>query len=373
MALIRKRTSKKKSQKPKVVEDFGMKGAPLNFQQPFYFGFLAAAGALLSITLLRALASASQIFILVTISIFLAMGLNPAVEAIRRRGVSRNAAVALMMLSVLAFVGLFVALLIPPVIIQLRDFLNGAPQLIMDLKNNSTIAKLNADYGFIDTLDKQVSGWVQDGKIVSTAFGGVVGVGKTVLSGTFAALTVLVLTLYFLSSLPKVTEMAYRLAPASRRDRVSKIGNAIIARVGSFVSAQVIIAILAGIFVTILGFIISLPYAAALGMLVFFCGLIPLIGHFIGSSIVTLVALSQSPAKAALALGAYILYVQVENYFITPRIMRKTLSLPALVTILSALIGTSLLGLIGGLLAVPVAAAIMLILDEVVYPKTDIS
>ncbi len=373
MALIRKRKSEKVNQKVKEVEDFGTKGAPLNFQQPFYFGLLAAAGALLSITLLRALASASQIFILVTIALFLAMGLNPAVEAIRRRGVSRNAAVALMMLSVLAFVGLFVALVIPPVITQLRDFLNGAPQLITDLKNNSTIAKLNADYGFIDTLDKKVSEWVHDGKIVSTAFGGVVGVGKTVLSGTFAALTVLVLTLYFLSSLPKVAEMAYRLAPASRRDRVSKIGNAIISRVGSFVGAQVIIAGLAGIFVTILGFIISLPYAAALGMLVLFFGLIPLVGHFIGGSVVTLVALSQSPAKAALAFGAYLLYVQVENYFITPRIMRKTLSLPALVTILSALIGTSLLGLIGGLLAVPVAAAIMLILDEVVYPKTDIS
>jgi predicted PurR-regulated permease PerM len=106
-------------------------------------------------------------------------------------------------------------------------------------------------------------------------------------------------------------------------------------------------------------------------MIVLVCGLIPLIGHFIGCSVVTIIALTQSVSIGLVAFIAYVVYVQIENYLVTPRIMKRTLSLPGAVTIISALIGSSLLGLIGGLLAVPVAASIILILDEVVFPRAD--
>ena len=84
-----------------------------------------------------------------------------------------------------------------------------------------------------------------------------------------------------------------------------------------------------------------------------------------------LVSLTASLSIAAIALGSYIIYVQIENYIITPRIMKRSLSIPGLVTIIAALLGTSLLGLIGGLLAVPIAAAVLLILDEVVFPRAE--
>jgi predicted PurR-regulated permease PerM len=106
-------------------------------------------------------------------------------------------------------------------------------------------------------------------------------------------------------------------------------------------------------------------------MFVLICGFIPLVGHFIGMSVVTLVSLTKSPTTALVALAAYVIYVQIENYVITPRIMKRSLSIPGLVTIIAALLGTSLLGLIGGLLAVPIAAAVLLILDEVVFPRAD--
>lgn len=108
-------------------------------------------------------------------------------------------------------------------------------------------------------------------------------------------------------------------------------------------------------------------------MIVLVCGLIPLVGHFIGCSIVTIIALTQSVLIGVIAFVAYVVYVQVENYVVTPRIMKKTMSVPGAVTIIAALIGSSLLGLIGGLLAVPVAAAIILILDEVVIPRAEAS
>ena len=365
---------KKVGVKPSKVQenqDFGKKGAPLNTQHPFYFGFLAASGALVAIALLRALESASQVFVLIIIALFLAMGLNPTVEALQSRKLSRSVAVSLVVFIAIGIIALFTLVVIPPVASQGNDLLESAPQLLDSLRNNATINQLNIDYGFIDSLKSKFEEWIFDGKIITGAFGGVLGVGRTVLSGAFSALTVLVLTLYFLISLPSVTKIFYRLAPASRRARVSSIGDAIISRVGSFVGSQVLIAALAALFVFALALGIELPYAAALAMVILFVALIPLIGHFLGASIVVLVALTQSPGKALLALILYTAYVQIENFIITPRIMKRSLAIPGLVTIVAALLGTSLLGLVGGVLAVPIAAAILLIMDEVVFPKTD--
>ena len=184
-----------------VTPNYGNAGAPIDRGHPFYFGFLATMGALSAFVLLRALASASQVFVLILVSLFLATGLNPAVEAIRRRGTSRTTAVAIIFVAVLALVGLFIALVIPPLVRQTTHLIEIAPTLLQDLKANPRIADLNNQYAFIDTLQKKLESITSDGTLIFTAFGGVIGVGKTVLSGTFTALTILVLTLYFITSL----------------------------------------------------------------------------------------------------------------------------------------------------------------------------
>ena len=122
---------------------------------------------------------------------------------------------------------------------------------------------------------------------------------------------------------------------------------------------------------TFLALILGMPSPVAIGIIIFICGLIPLVGHFLGCAIFTIIAATQSVTIGVIGFLAYVLYVQVENYVITPKIMKRTLSLPGAVTIISALIGTSLLGLVGGLLAVPVAASIILILEEVVFPRAE--
>jgi predicted PurR-regulated permease PerM len=368
---ILKRPSLSRKKKAVAPEDFGKIGERLNQSQPFYFGFLAASGAVIAITLLRACASASQVFVLIIISLFFAMGLNPAVLFIERRGLNRSKSVAVTVSTVVAFVGLFIWVAAPLIIDQVNALINNAPQLISDLKSNATINQLNIDYGIVDTIQEKVQSSIKDGKFVIGAFGGVLGVGKAFISGIFSILTILVLTLYFLAALPTVTQDAYRLVPASRRERVAKISDAIIFRVGAFVGGQITISFFASIFILILGFSLNLPYKFALALVVFVCGLIPLIGHFIGISIVTIIALTDSPLIAAIAFIAYVVYVQFENYVLTPRVMKRSLSIPGLVTIIAALIGTSLLGLVGGILAVPIAAAVLLILEEVVYPQAD--
>jgi predicted PurR-regulated permease PerM len=366
-----KKVTKRAAKAAPTPADYGIAGVPINRSHPYYFGFVATLGALTAIVLMRALASVSQIFILILIALFLATGLNPAVEALRRRNMSRATAVTIIFTSVIAFVIFFALVVAPPVISQGTQLINKAPTLLGELTNNATINKLNDQYGIIDTLQARLESVTSDGTLLISAFGGVIGVGKSVLSGFFTFLTILVLTLYFITSLPQAVNLGLSLVPASRRERIGHLTNAIIGRVGSFVGSQIVIAAMASLFVFILSLVLGLPSPIAIGMIVFVCGLIPLIGHFLGSAIVTIIALTQSIAIGVIALVAYVVYVQIENYVVTPRIMKRTLAVPGAVTIISALIGSSLLGLVGGLLAVPVAASIILILDEVVIPRAN--
>jgi predicted PurR-regulated permease PerM len=374
MAIFKKprvsaKLSKLNRRKPaaKRREDFGKPGMPVDTTRPFYFGFMV------TLTVLQALASASAVFILIIVSLFLAAGLNPAVLYFQNRGLNRAGSVGAVMGLVLLFVAIFIAVAAPPLVDQGDQLISNAPQLVKDLNNNAFINDLNNRYGVVDSLENRIDSIIKDGEFAIIAFGGVIGVGKAVVSGLVSALTILILTLYFLASLPQVVQIGLKFVPASRRDRIARLVNAIITRVGSFVGGQAIIAALAAIFILTLGLIIDMPYSGPLAMVVLVCGFIPLIGHFIGMAIVTLVSLTKSPSTAIIALAGYIIYVQIENYLITPKIMRKSLAIPGLVTIIAALLGTSLLGLVGGLLAVPIAAAVLLILDEVVFPKTELS
>jgi predicted PurR-regulated permease PerM len=359
------------SKPKKKLTDFGVSGLPINKTQPFYFGFVATLGVLTAIILLRALESVSQIFVLILVSLFLATGLNPAVEALRRRNLSRGSAVAVIFSSVILFVIFFAFVVVPPVVNQGSNLIENAPQLLDDLMKNGTINSLNDQFGLIDTLQSRLNSVTSDGTLLISTFGGVIGVGQTILSGFFTALTILVLTLYFITSLPQAVSLGLSLVPASRRERVGKLTNAVIERIGLFVGSQILIAAMAAVFVVLLASILGMPSPIAIGMIVFVVALIPLIGHFIGSGVVTLIALTQSPLIGLIAFVSYVVYVQIENYVVTPRIMKRTLSVPGAVTIISALIGSSLLGLVGGLLAVPVAASIILILDEVVIPRAN--
>ena len=352
-------------------DEFGVAGAPMSRSNPFYFGFVAALGALTALVFLRALASASQIFVIIIVALYLAMGINPAVEGLRKRGLSRVIAVLTIFTGILSFVIFFIAVVIPPVISQGSALINSAPDLLRDLETHPVIADLNKQFGVIDTLQRQLAEATSDGTLIISAFGGIVGVGKTFLSGAFTAVTVLILTLYFVVGLPQATNFGVRFVPATSRDRVSKLTFAIIARVGSFVGSQIVLAFMASVFVLILGLSLGMPSPFAIAMIVLVCALIPLIGHYIGESIVTMVALTQSLLFGIIALVLYIIYVQIENYIFTPKIMKRALNVPGAVTIISALLGTSLLGLVGALLAVPIAASIILILEEVLFPQSD--
>jgi predicted PurR-regulated permease PerM len=194
-------------------------------------------------------------------------------------------------------------------------------------------------------------------------------VGAAVISGIFQMLTVLVLTLFLLSNLPLVKQSAYAIVPASRRPRVISLSEEIMRRTGSYAIGQVAVATINAFCSWVMMSIVDIPYAAVLAVSVGFLGLIPMVGATLGASLVCLVAIFDEPRKAIIALVYYIVYQQVENYVVMPRIMRHTVSVPGAVTVVAALAGASLLGVLGALLAIPVAAGLLLLYEEVLLPR----
>jgi predicted PurR-regulated permease PerM len=204
---------------------------------------------------------------------------------------------------------------------------------------------------------------------MSGVFGGVLGAGKALASGFFAILTVLVLTLYFLSSLPRVKEAAYGLVPGSRRPRIMSLSEEIMRRVGSYAIGQVAVATINAILSYVMMSIVGIHYAAVLAVVVGVLGLIPMVGATVGAALVCLVAVFDEPQKAVIALIYYVIYQQVENYVVAPKIMQRTISVPGAITVIAALVGATLAGVLGALLAMPVAAGLLLIYEEVVLPR----
>ncbi len=345
---------------------FGRLGRPFR-RSPFMLGLTGAFGVFTAWVIAQAVLNARSVLVLIVVSMFLAVGLNPVAEMLQRRGLSRKLAVALVFAGVVAmFVGFGFAI-VPPLTEQTAAFVNAVPDYINQLQNNRTIARLDRRYQLLEKAQEFVSG----SSLGQRIFGGIVGVGKTVLNAAFSTITVLVLTLYFLASLPAIKNLAYRLAPRSRRARVSLLGDAILSRVGGYVGGALAIAFLAGTTTFVFLEIVGVPYALPLALLIAIVDLIPFVGITIGATVVALVGLTSSLKVAIACVIFFIAYQQLENYVIYPRIMKHSVDVSATVTIVAVLLGGALLGIVGALLAIPSAAAISLIMNEVVLPRQE--
>jgi predicted PurR-regulated permease PerM len=235
-----------------------------------------------------------------------------------------------------------------------------------DLQNrNSQLGKLNLKYHIQDRLTKLVSNG--GGSLV----GGVLGAGALVLTTASAILAIIVLSIYFLAGLPQIKMFTYRLIPHSRRPRAILIGDEIFAKVGGYVLGNFITSVIAGLGTYLWLLAWGVPYPILLGMFVAFLDLIPVIGSTIGGAVVSLVALTVSLPVAVATLAFYIAYRLAEDYLIVPRIMGRTVELPAIVSLVAVLIGGVLLGIVGALVAIPVAAAIRLLLQEIAFRRLD--
>ncbi len=348
-------------------EPFGRPGRPLGRNQPFYVGFVGALGVFVAWSLVQAVVRASSVLLLIMVAIFLAIGLNPTVEWLMRRGMRRPFAVTLVFILFLGGSVGFAVAIAPPVLEQSQEFVDRAPAVLDDLQESPTIARLNEDFGVLD----RARDYITSENLGSRVFGGILGVGMFVLGALFSALTVLILTLYFLAALPAMKRQAYLLVPASRRERFALLGDEILVRIGGYVSGAFVVASIAGVTSYVFLRIAGVPYSLALSLLVGLLALIPMIGATIAALVVSAIAFFESPATAVACLVFYGLYQQVENYFIYPRVMRRAIDVPAAATIMAALVGGALLGVVGALLAIPTAAGAMLLVREVLIPRQE--
>jgi predicted PurR-regulated permease PerM len=345
---------------------FGVPGRPLDRRSPFFVGMAAAAGVAVTIGLVELIIHARSVLVLVGLALFLAAGLDPAVTWLTNHGLRRWQAVLVTLVVLAGVVAGFLAAAIPPLAAQTTALVNELPKYLHTLQDhNSQIGKLDAQYHLQDRIRNLLQ--TKGGSLI----GGVLGAGEVVLSTFSAILVVAVLAIYFLADMPRIKLLAYRLAPHSRRARVILIGDEVFAKVGGFVLGNFVTSVIAGLGTYIWLVIFGVPYPILLGLLVAFLDLIPVIGSTIGGAIVTLVALTVSLPVAIATLGFYIAYRLAEDYFVVPRVMGKTVQVPGAVSVIAVLVGGALMGIIGALVAIPAAAALRLVLQEVVFRKLD--
>jgi predicted PurR-regulated permease PerM len=348
---------------------YGTAGSPLNRQSPFYVGFVGALGVFVAYGLYRLLGQLTQVITLLVVAFFLTLTLNPLVEALAKRGMRRSLSVAVVFTGLVAVFTALGFLVVPPVAQQSGLLADNAPRYLENLLNNPLIQNVDSQYQVLGRFQTEVQKLVTDSSFVSGVFGGVLGASKALAEGFFAVFTVLVLTLYFLASLPRVKNAAYGLVPLSRRPRFMSLSEEIMRRVGSYAIGQVAVATINAVCSYIMMSIVGIPYAAVLAVVVGVLGLIPMVGASLGAAVVCLVALFDEPRKAVIALVYYVVYQQIENYVVAPRIMQRTIAVPGAITVIAALVGATLAGVLGALLAIPVAAGLLLIYEEVVLPR----
>ena len=335
---------------------------------PFMTGFLLAAGGLTAYWLGGLILQASSVLILVVVSLFLAFGLSPVVEWLVRREVRHSVAVLIVAMGFVAALALFVLAIAPVVADQISTLTANAPGYFDQLQHNRQIEKLDAKYDIID----KAKDYVTSGDLTEQVFGGVLGVGLAILGAFANAFIVIVMTLYFMASLDNVKRNLYKLAPASRRETVAGLGDRILAGIGGYVSGAFVVALCAGISTLVFLFIVGLgEYAVALALVVAVLDVIPMIGATLGAVIVSAIGLATDLRIGIACIIFYVIYQQVENYLIYPRVMSKSVDVPGAITVIAALIGASLLGVVGALLAIPTAAAILLLVREVFIRKQD--
>jgi predicted PurR-regulated permease PerM len=353
---------------PAPRHDLGVPGKPLERHSAFYIGFFGGLGALLAYWLGTQLLAISSVLILVVVAMFLAAGLNPVVEFFVRRGLRRSYAVLAVIVMVVVTLGLFVLAIVPVISDQVAAITENAPEWFDELQRNRQIQDLNQKYDLFDRAE----GYIEQGGFTSSLFGGVLGVGLAVLSTLLNAFIVVVLTLYFLSSLQSTKTALYRLAPHSRRDRVTKLGDRVLGSIGGYVSGAFIVATCAGLSSLIFLFVVGLgEYAVALAFVVALLDVIPMIGATIGAVIVSAIGFATDVKIGLACVIFYLIYQQIENYVIYPRVMSKSVDIPGAVTVIAALVGAALLGVVGALLAIPTAAAILMLTREVFVRRQD--
>jgi predicted PurR-regulated permease PerM len=349
----------------------------VKIQNPFRVGLLAGLGVIVALAIGGTIGSLATILTYVGAALFLALGLDPIVSWLERKKLPRALAIAIVLIAVVGvFTGLVFAL-IPVVSEQVQTAIKAVPALIQGLNDNSIKNNIEAALPWlpVSNILAGAQTWVSSLNVTSIG-GGVLTVGIGVATGVTGAVIVIILTIYFVSSLSHIKRGLYQLIPASRRPKFIDLAEQISTAVGRYVIGQGSLALVNGvlsfIYLTVALPLFGVPvkYSALLAFIAFLGSLIPLVGTISGSIVITLLVLIFNGAPSVFWVGGYYLvYMQVEAYLLNPRIMSQAVKVPGAIVVIAALAGGTLLGVLGALIAIPVAAAILLIIRQVVVPR----
>jgi predicted PurR-regulated permease PerM len=349
----------------------------VKIQNPFRLGLFATLGALVAIAIGGAVGSLATIITYVGAALFLALGVDPLVSWLEKHGWKRPIAILVVLVGILGIVAGFVLAIIPVIADQVGGLIDRAPDLFEEWINQRALENWwNETLPWLPFADvvTNVTDFFNDN--LGAITGGVLTTVIGIASGAFGAVIVLILMLYFVASLASIKRGLYQLVPATKREKFIDIAEQIMDSVGRYVVGQVAMGLTNGIlsiiFLTVLGWILGDPieYAVLLAFIAFLFSLIPLVGTITGSIIITLAVLAFDQWPAVLIVGIwYLIYMQVEAYVISPNVMNRAVKVPGVVVVVAALAGGTLLGILGALIAIPVAAAILLIVKQVIIPR----
>ena len=326
---------------------------------------MASAGVAVTYGAVRVLGSVSSVLVLIGAAMFFALGLEPAVSGLVNRKLPRWAAVSLVVVVVFGVLAAAVAAAIPPLVQEARQLIEQAPHYLQQAQNHSTvIGRLNERFHVQQRITDMIQG------SGAPAVGGLVKAGETVFGAVSHLGIVAVLTVYFLADMRRIRATMYRFVPNSRRPRAILIGDEVMAKVGDYVFGNVLTSLIAGAATFVWCFIFHVPYALLLGAFVAIVDLFPY-GSTVGGFVVALVAVTVSIPVSIATVAFYVVFRLAEDYLLTPKIIGRAVRVPGGVTVVAVLVGAALLGVVGALVAIPVAAALQLLVSELLFPTLD--
>lgn len=339
---------------------------------PYGFGLVLTLGALTAILIGSALSSLSTVLVYIVLALFLALALDPAVRLLERRGLARPWGIAITLLAFLLAIAGILWLIVPTVVEQVANFVNGIPGMVDDFLASELYTRLEGTFGEgLGTLTAQAESFLTDPNSLATIGGGALQAGVGIANGVSGALIILVLALYFVASLQSMKRGLYRLAPARNRPGIEALTEEITQSVGAYLAGMVVLALANATVVFILHLVLGLAFPALMAVVAFCITIIPLVGTVLFWVIGSFFAVFVDPTSALIFAIAYLVYMQVEAYLLTPRVMSRAIAIPGALVVIGALAGGTLLGLIGALIAIPATAAVLLIIRRVVVPRQD--
>jgi predicted PurR-regulated permease PerM len=307
----------------------------------------------------------------ILIAMFLAAALNPAVTSFEERGLRRGAAASIVFGLALLFIAAIGFLVVPPLVVQVTDFVEAVPDFIDDITaGRGPFGFLQEDYQLVDRIEEAIDEGGAAGALGLSE--SVLDVARSIVTAVVGAVTIIFLTFFFLLEGPRVVHRLLDLLPDGTRVRYERVGGEIYRTISGYVTGNLFISLIAGVVSTIVLFAVGSDYAIALGLLVAIFDLIPLAGATLAAIIVsTIIFIETDWIRFVIVVAFFIAYQQLENHVLQPLVYGRTVQLSPLAVLCAVLIGAELAGILGALVAIPVAGSLLAIGREVLLYRRE--